>query len=281
MNMTKPMSVVLIEDEVAECIQFKDCANNRSDIKFVGMTDSAEEGLKLVQSHLPEAVILDLQLSKGSGSGIGFLEALNEMDVHIGMKRSRLECDQIETYLRKKYDNLSWVSAEEVGSRLMIKVKEGTKTITSEKKEEPHHIIANVDGEVDSIVTALGTPKVRKGDKVKRGDVLISGFVKMTDDSNEVVGRTAVPASGSVIVAAEVPFEKKITKSYQKKVTAGSTKTIYDIDLFGLAFSLKNPLKHLDKSYKYDIITTVCVNLLKALIFRSPFIKKNVHRMNT
>ncbi len=113
---------------------------------------------------------------------------------------------------------------------------------------------------MDSIITAVGTPKVKKGDNVKKGDILISGFVKMTDDNNEVVGRTAVPASGSVIVAAEVPFEKKIPKSYQKKVTAGSTKTIYDIELFGLAFSLKNPLKHLDKSYKYDIITTVCVD---------------------
>ena len=74
----KPMTMVLIEDDVGECIKFKDAANRRTDIKFVGMTDSSTEGLKLVQSLLPEAVILDLQLTKGSGSGIQFLEMLNK-----------------------------------------------------------------------------------------------------------------------------------------------------------------------------------------------------------
>jgi len=78
MDKNKPMPVVLIEDELGECIKFKDCANRRVDVKFVGMTDSGDEGLKLVQSRLPEAVILDLQLAKGAGSGIQFLEQLNE-----------------------------------------------------------------------------------------------------------------------------------------------------------------------------------------------------------
>jgi CheY-like chemotaxis protein len=81
MDKEKPMTVVLIEDDVGDCIAFKDCANSRTDIKFVGMTDSGEEGLKLVQSRLPEAVILDLQLSKGSGSGLKFLEELNKANL--------------------------------------------------------------------------------------------------------------------------------------------------------------------------------------------------------
>ncbi|MCL2227621.1 MAG: response regulator [Oscillospiraceae bacterium] len=78
MDKNKPMPIVLIEDDVGDCIKFKDCANRRTDVKFVGMTDSGEEGLKLVQSHLPEAVILDLQLARGAGSGLKFLEMLNE-----------------------------------------------------------------------------------------------------------------------------------------------------------------------------------------------------------
>jgi DNA-binding response OmpR family regulator len=73
-----PMPVVIIEDDVGECIKFKDCANSRTDIKIIGMTDSGEEGLRLVQSRLPEAVILDLQLAKGAGSGIRFMETLNQ-----------------------------------------------------------------------------------------------------------------------------------------------------------------------------------------------------------
>jgi len=103
MDKNKPMTVVLIEDDVSDCIKFKDCANRRTDIRFVGMTDSSEEGLKLVQSHLPEAVILDLQLAKGSGSGIQFLEMLNKSNLAFrpiimvtSSNQSRIVNDRIE-----------------------------------------------------------------------------------------------------------------------------------------------------------------------------------------
>lgn len=81
MDLSKPMKLILIEDDVAECVRFKDCANRRTDVKFVGMTDSCYDGIKLVQSHLPEGVILDLQLTKGEGTGIEFMEILNETNL--------------------------------------------------------------------------------------------------------------------------------------------------------------------------------------------------------
>jgi len=74
----KPMRLLLIEDEVGDALKFTECAKRRADIRFIGMTDSSEEGLKLVKSALPEGVILDLQLVKGRGSGLQFLEILKE-----------------------------------------------------------------------------------------------------------------------------------------------------------------------------------------------------------
>jgi CheY-like chemotaxis protein len=103
MDVNKPMTIILIEDDVVDCIKFKDCANRRTDIHFVGMTDSAEDGLHLVKSKLPEAVILDLQLAKGEGNGIQFLEKLNEAKLPFRpivmvttSNVSRIVCDRIE-----------------------------------------------------------------------------------------------------------------------------------------------------------------------------------------
>lgn len=76
--MNKPMSLLLIEDDVAECVKFKDCANNRADVAFVGMTGSSTEGLQLMKNRMPEGVILDLELHKGKGSGLQFLMELKE-----------------------------------------------------------------------------------------------------------------------------------------------------------------------------------------------------------
>jgi len=81
MDNQKPMRLLLIEDDVGECIKFKDCANSRTDITFVGMTDSSAEGMKLLKTRLPEGVILDLQLVKGEGSGLQFLIKLKEADL--------------------------------------------------------------------------------------------------------------------------------------------------------------------------------------------------------
>lgn len=77
-NSKKPMPLLLIEDDVAECVKFKDCANRRNDIIFAAMTGSSSEGLKYVKSRLPEGVILDLELHKGEGSGLMFLNDVKE-----------------------------------------------------------------------------------------------------------------------------------------------------------------------------------------------------------
>ena len=65
MRKNKPMPLLLIEDSVAECVKFKNCENNRTDIVFVGMTGSSIEGLRYVKTHMPEGVILDLELHRG------------------------------------------------------------------------------------------------------------------------------------------------------------------------------------------------------------------------
>jgi DNA-binding NarL/FixJ family response regulator len=79
----KPMKIVLIEDDVTACREFVECANRRRDIVFVGMTGRSDEGLKCVKTKLPEAVILDLELSWGQGSGFEFLDEFQKLEFGI------------------------------------------------------------------------------------------------------------------------------------------------------------------------------------------------------
>ncbi|MCL2337292.1 MAG: hypothetical protein FWC60_07735 [Firmicutes bacterium] len=81
MSLEKPMPLLLIEDDVAECVKFKDCANRRTDVTFVGMTASSSEGINCVKTRLPEGIILDLELNKGQGSGLQFLSDLKTVDL--------------------------------------------------------------------------------------------------------------------------------------------------------------------------------------------------------
>ena len=186
------------------------------------------------------------------------LEAIRQVNIYPGMRKSDLNCDDIETFLRKKYERLSWVSAEEVGSRLIIKVKEGTKTLGYGLKEQPMHLIADCDGVIADLIVAKGTPVVKAGQKVKKGDILIQGIVEIKDDSQIVVERLPVQAKGTVKIETTINREKKYPLFYQKKNYTGETQVRYLFQTGKKRLGIKNPLKQFDKSAKYDIINEVC-----------------------
>ena len=73
---TKPITILLVEDDVNECSIYKNIAKNREDIKIVAITNSSIKALEELDVHKPDAVILDLELTDGEGSGFDFIEAM-------------------------------------------------------------------------------------------------------------------------------------------------------------------------------------------------------------
>jgi len=107
MENQKPMKIVLIEDDVSACRDFADYANTRTDIIFVGMIGKSDEGLELVKNKLPEAVILDLELSMGKGSGYDFLDEFYKTEFNIRpivVITTRNRNNTVHTQLHAKYD---------------------------------------------------------------------------------------------------------------------------------------------------------------------------------
>ena len=79
----QPMSFILIEDNENECLQYQNYFLSRDDIKLVSVTNSSQQGIEDVKTYLPEAIILDMELNSGSGSGIMFLEELNKIQFKV------------------------------------------------------------------------------------------------------------------------------------------------------------------------------------------------------
>ena len=76
--MDKPLSVLLIEDEPIECKSFVQYVESVEDVNLVGVTNNSDKALEYARDYLPDAIILDLELHKGSGNGISFLMALDK-----------------------------------------------------------------------------------------------------------------------------------------------------------------------------------------------------------
>lgn len=203
---------------------------------------------------------------------------VEKIQVYEGMRRSRLDCDAIEKHIREVHPDISWVSAEEIGSVLKISIKEGKKEIVHEKSTGAVHQVARQDGIVQSIQVNRGIPVVKKGQKVKKGDILISGVVPITDDSDTVVEKMPVTAKGQVSLLVEKAFQEEIPLEYAKKEYTGKQIDQYRFVLGKQSFSIKKPWKRFDNSYKYDIINSVCVDRKIYPFSFSIMIEKGMYR---
>jgi len=85
----------------------------------------------------------------------------------------------------------SWVGVEKQGTSINITIVEAKKPDDT-KPESPRDLIATHDAVITHIVAENGRPKVQVSDRVRKGDVLISGIVGEGDRTKAVVSKGEV-----------------------------------------------------------------------------------------
>lgn len=82
---SKPMKILIIEDDIQDCNRFINCIKNRKDVELVALTDSDIEGLKYVKLKHPEGIVLDLELNNsitGNTDSLEFLLNLKKLNLN-------------------------------------------------------------------------------------------------------------------------------------------------------------------------------------------------------
>ena len=82
---SKPMKLLIIEDDVIDCKNFINAIENRKDIELVAVTDSDIEGLKYTKLKHPEGIVLDLELNNsktGNTDALNFLSDLKKLNLN-------------------------------------------------------------------------------------------------------------------------------------------------------------------------------------------------------
>lgn len=115
------------------------------------------------------------------------LQRLADYGLTEGKWKSGTDLESARNALLLKYPEWSWLSLSIEGSTLEVRLQEATQTPEIYQMGEPRDIVADRDGIIYSIVARRGTPKVRSGDVVRKGDVLISGTItiEMEDGSQK------------------------------------------------------------------------------------------------
>ncbi|MBQ2982591.1 MAG: response regulator [Lachnospiraceae bacterium] len=76
------LSVLLVEDDTMTCKNFYEYIDTKEDIFLVNYTNSAKQAIEYIDYYHPDAIILDLELHMGNGTGIDVLTALQNYDYH-------------------------------------------------------------------------------------------------------------------------------------------------------------------------------------------------------
>lgn len=77
--MNRPLSVLIVEDDQNACTRFVEYTNSISEVSIIGATNNAAKALAQIRDCLPDAIILDLELHFGCGSGLQLLQDMRQL----------------------------------------------------------------------------------------------------------------------------------------------------------------------------------------------------------
>ena len=201
------------------------------------------------------------------------LRYLKSIGCSCGVRMSKVDCDKIEEQLRITYTDIIWVSARIEGTKLFLDVKENlaagekkaAQKLTEQEAETGYDIIASKKGKVTRIVTRSGTPKVKAGDTVKKGEILVSGALPIYNDNDEIDHYDKTVADADIYLMCAYRYEDTIPfQQPQKKYTG---KTAWDFRLKIASMEWHVPFWPCDRSDYEGTAQTKQVCLLKNLYF--------------
>lgn len=157
---------------------------------------------------------------------------LESEKIRVGTAKGKVDCEKLEAKIRQHFSNVIWTSVRLEGTKLTVDVKENLITQEPEEKqetetEEAQDLVADKDAVILSIVTRNGTPKVKAGDKVKKGKALVLGRIDIYNDAKEIAGYRYCKADADIIAQTSYPYRYEVPTLVQKKAYTGKEKKRY------------------------------------------------------
>ena len=128
-----------------------------------------------------------------------------------------------EEILNDNQNSLEWMSITRNGMSYIVRIEE--RIINKEKdNDSPRNIVSGKDALITKVINTKGESVIRSADYLKKGDLLISGEIKLYD---EVKG--LVPAEGAVY--GNVWYESIVKVPYTLEEVKDTGKKRYNINI--------------------------------------------------
>ena len=163
-----------------------------------------------------------------------------------GILKSKVNVQEIINKIRMERTDIAWIGVEIKGTNAIIKVVEADEKPEIVDENEYTNIVASKDAVVERVFAQNGTIMVKSEDEVKKGDVLIAGWME-----GKYTGKYYVNSNGEVLGKVKYEQNEKIYKKEKKKVRTGKKERKYALKFNNFKI---NFYKKLSKFEKYDTI---------------------------
>lgn len=164
----------------------------------------------------------------------------------VGQWKGKVDEKDVINKIRLERDDIAWVGIDIKGTNAIIEIVEADKKPEIIDEDEYCNIVADKDAMITKVSAQNGTPLVKAGDIVKKGNTLIAGWLE-----GKYTGKQYVHSHGDIQAKVWYTTTEKIDLKETKKVETGNTENKYSVKINNFEINL---FKSLPKFQKYDTI---------------------------
>ena len=175
------------------------------------------------------------------------LVALEEEGLKTGAYKGEINTVEIINAIRLKRNDIAWIGITIKGTNVEVKIKEAVNAPEIIDGNEYCNIVAQKEGMITKINAQNGTAKVKVGDIVKMGDILVNGYLE-----GKYTGIRYVHAIANIEAKVWYSKKEKIYLKQQVLTETGELEEKYSLVINNFKINL---YKTLSKFENYDTIS--------------------------
>ena len=164
-------------------------------------------------------------------------------------KKDYKELQIIKKKILEKYkQEIDWLEIENIGTKYIVRFEPRLNNPINEENKL-RHIIAKKDAIIYSLDISNGQIIKNKNDYVKKGDVIVSGYIYLNENIKDTVS-----SNGNVY--GEVWYEVTVTYplKYKEEILTGKNNNVYVIKLLNKNIELFNFKHYKNKKVKSKVL---------------------------
>ena len=177
------------------------------------------------------------------------IKALEDDGLKVGTLKSKVDTNEIISKIRYQREDIAWIGINLDGTNAIVEIVEADKKPEIIDDDDYCNIVAQKDGKIEKISAQNGTLMVSKGQEVKKGDILIAGYME-----GKYTGKNYVNANGKVTAIVKYSQTEKIGKKEIKREKTENYENKYSIKINNFKINLYKTLS------KYEIYDTMYTN---------------------